>query len=211
MLGHSSSRTKGEWMLSLVRKAKALGLVVVVAGAFAAVAASPAVAAPVAANFSSNTIKLTTTGVTIKRNGGEATTCTLSSPTTGGTEGNFAVVYNTEALPLPTVLFTCSGGKGFSMKFAAEAFHDTVPGYYLQLMDHGMEYNLGSPWGKYWHTYETNPAIGKWTNGSGLTPSNIKFENAPMGTLEAPASGSVTLSGTFIARTTSNTLLTLSK
>jgi hypothetical protein len=198
-------------MRSLARKAKALGLVVVVAGAFAAVAASPASAVPVEAKFSSSSLKLTTTGVTVKRNGGEASTCTLLSPTQGGTEGNFAAVWNTELLPAPTVQFSCSGGKGFSMKFAAEAFYDTVPGYYLELREFGTVYNMSSPWGSYWHTFETKPAIGKWTNGSGLTPSSIKFENAPMGTLEAPASGSVTLSGTFIARTESNGLITLSK
>jgi hypothetical protein len=197
---------------SLARKVKTVGLALALAGLLAAAVASPASATPVAAKFSSSSLKLTTTGITLKRNGLEPKTCTMDKGAAyGGSESNTWAVYNTEYLPWPTVQFTC-GSQGFVMTMGGEAFYDTVPGYYLQLRDMGMGYGgKYTPYGNYIQTFGEGKAVGKWINGSGLTPSTIKFENATVGVLESPASGTVTLSGTFTATTTSNTLLTLSK
>jgi hypothetical protein len=192
-----------------LRKLVALGATVGLLAALAAVLASPAMASIVNGKFSASTVKLTTTGVTLKLNGGDPRTCTL---VTGATSGSTSVG-SSDVLLKNTFTggteFNCSGSSIFQMVLSAHARYDTVSGRYFLLLDNWPTGTKTSPWGQY-----TQEAPGEtmpdptWVNGSGATKSTLKFENEPLGFTES--GGSITMTGTFSATTSTGALLTLS-
>ncbi|HWC49714.1 MAG TPA: hypothetical protein VG448_12600 [Solirubrobacterales bacterium] len=180
----------------------------VAAMALTAVGASSASATIMAAKFSpaGTPFYLKTTGVTIKKNGGSAKSCTASnirteefgSPTTfGGANESFG-----------GVRFYCSGSPALQMAFWGDLKYDTVTGrYWLQVVDHTEE-TLESPFGFYVQgTGETDQWT--WVNGTSTTsPSKITLNEQYVGYLYSTHER-ITISGTFTATTLSGGLITL--
>jgi len=162
--------------------------------------ASPASAAEQTAKFSSSTIKLTTAGVTVKRNGLDPRTCTPETGSfSGGTSGNLAAIGN-----FGYVWFKCSGSTSLQMNMMSWAWWNTLTSQYsLEVGSNNSGGTTVSPWGSY--NQSATKAI--WTNGSGSTNSTLKFENAVIG---SSSGGPITMTGTFTATTSSGGLLTLS-
>jgi len=183
----------------LSRKTKGCLALMAVVTAVAAVA-SPASASEIPAKFSASTIKLTTTGMTVKRNGEDPRTCTPEGGSfSGGTSEGIASVGG-----FYPVSFKCSGPSTLQMNFFAKVVWDTVASKYIFQTGGGAGASLISPWGSY------SPAASvksTWVNGSGSTNSTLKFENTILGN---GTGGNVTLTGTFTATTSSGGLLTLS-
>lgn len=174
--------------------------------AIAAIAAfaSPASAAEVSAKFSASTIKLTTTGVTLKKNGGEARTCTPSGGSLGGPTfesgmylGSFGTVYLNCPNVAEQLQFTVFGS----------ALYDTVTSRYFVKINPAGSSSQYSPYGSYWELPSTRMEP-TWINGSGGTNSTLKFENEEIGYLVS-GGAKLTLDGTFTATTSSGGLLTL--
>lgn len=186
-------------MFSLKRQLKLLGAVmaVVVVGV---IAASPAMAAIVPANFSSSTIKLTSTGVTLKHNL-ESRTCTPYSGSIPGEGMGNAMILNYYS----PATWSCSSAGWWDMGQIVEAGYDTTAARYFVQVRAGGGSPLRSPWGY----YETAAFKGTWVNGSGATPSTLKFENATIG-LEQKDWKPTLVTGTLTAKTGSGGLITLS-
>jgi hypothetical protein len=166
------------------------------------IVASSAMAETVAAKFSGTSLKVTTAGVTIKKNGAEAKTCTLSGgAASGSVSGNSVWLFNN----FGNTVFNCSGGTQLSVLLTVEAVYDTVTGQYTLRQSSGANQN-SSPWGTYTTLSQLN---GSWTNGSGTTNSTVTYNEAKVGQLNS-GGGTITLSGTFTATTSSGTLITLS-
>ncbi len=191
-------------MQSLGRHLRILGASIAALAALVAVAAAPATAAEVNATFSGSSMKLTTAGVTIKKNGADPKTCTLlGGSTSGATAGNGVWVFNDI---YGSTLFNCTGGTKFGVWTEFKATYDTVTGQYTLRSANVSPQGNPSPWGNY---VGGNSLKGTWVNGSGGTPSTLTFNETTIGTITS--SGHViTLSGTFNATTSSGGLLTLS-
>jgi hypothetical protein len=160
-----------------------------------------AVASEVSATFSGTSLKLTTTGVTLKKKGGDPRTCTLTAPAAGIASGSTAFVYNSMGL----TLFKCSGtGSQLQALFAFEAVRDTVTGEYRlrQAPNNG---GGTSPYGGYQSASLLN---GTWVNGSGATQSTLTYKEAVVGYLTSTGEP-ITMSGTFTATTNTGALITL--
>lgn len=191
----------GKHLAALV--ASALALV-----ALAAVLASPAMASEVKAKFSASTIKLTTAGITLKKNGGEATTCTLRGGSAAGPIGEENSLFIAGNDTWGTLgEFNCTGGKAMSMTLTGRARYDTVASRYFIRFLQTPSCLCISPWGGYSQKTEASTGF-TWTNGSGSTQSTISFNEELLGTLNS--GGTLTISGSFTATTSGNSLLTLS-
>jgi hypothetical protein len=168
-----------------------------------AIVASPALASEVNAKFSASTLKLTSSGLTLKRNGTEAKSCNFKSTPTGETaEGNTAAWVFNEATGLTWV--KCAEGKYLTMGLFVHAHFDTSTSrYFLTLVEQG---GLTSPWGE-WFQSPQGKANGTWVNGSALTPSTLVFEESVIGNTTG---GNITLTGTINVTTSSGGLITLS-
>jgi hypothetical protein len=183
---------------------KLLLMTAVAAMALGAVSASSASATIVSAKYSSQSFKLTSPGITIKKNGSSAKACTMA-PVTVETEGDGFIGTNEFFFGLK---FTCSGSWPLVMNFNGRAKYDTVTGrYWLQVADLDNQ-TQESPWGFYYQ--ETNDTDQwTWVNGSGSTPSTITLNERWVG-LTATGSEKITITGTLTAKTSSGGLITLS-
>jgi hypothetical protein len=172
-------------------------------GAFA----SSAMATETSAKFSASTIKLSGTGLTVKR-GVETRTCEVpGGSVTGQTFESTILAYND-----PTFyrfIMTCTGKTQLALGFyfASARYETTTGAYFLWL--HSSETPQESPWGNYTPGYFGAPATPGWTNGAGATPSTINFKETLLGTLNSDGS-KITLSGNLTATTSTGGLLTLS-
>lgn len=190
------------------KRVKVIFAAAVAAMALTAVSASSASATIVAAKFNpaGTPFYLKTTGVTIKKNGGSAKSCTASNIRTeefgspnafGGSNESFG-----------GVRFYCSGSWGLQMAFWGYLKYDNVTGrYWLQVLDK-TEQQLESPFGYYYQsTGETDQWT--WVNGTSSTnPSTITLNEQYVGRL-ASTEEKITISGTFTATTLSGGLITL--
>ena len=170
---------------------------------FVAVGVSPAAAEEANATFSGSSIKLTTSGITVKKNGSEAKSCTLFG---GSAQGPISASY---AWPSNSnfsyTLLSCTGGTALEFWMQLVPKYDTTTGQYtLRLGPAGV--SSRSPYGA---MTETATGKGTWTNGSGATNSTVTFNEAQVGLLNSTGA-SITISGTFTATTSTGTLLTLS-
>jgi opacity protein-like surface antigen len=190
--------------LTSTGKIKILLAAAMAAMALSAVGASSASATIFNAKFSSPTFKLTATGLTVKRNGGEAKTCTPSAGLEAAVSGSEVYVSNEWT---GASRFTC-GGSSLVMRLLARAYYDDVAGrYYLQISDYN-EQTLESPWGpKYWQK-TSNTDRWTWVNGSEATASTMTLNEQWIGT--TTTGEKITMSGTFTAKTSSGGLVTLS-
>lgn len=180
---------------------KTMVAAIAVASLFAAVSASPAFAEIRTAKFSASTIKLTTSGITVKRSNGESKACTLKGGATSGTTtGAEYIVSNENFL---RTRFECAGGTKLEMLFSGEASFDTVSSKYRLVVAANEAFNP-SPWGQYFE----EETVGTWVNGSGSTNSTVTFEEARIGQLSSFET--LKISGTFTATTSTGGLLTLS-
>lgn len=179
----------------------------VAALAMSAVLASVASAAIVPAKFSSSSIKLTTSNLTVKANGIEPKTC-LAATLPGTAEGQNFYVGN--AGGFAESKFTC-GGLSFTMVFLGEARYDTVAGSYAFHVNDFPSWSLQSPWGSYSQQSGASGGGGSngvWVNGSGSTASTVTFGNPTVGWTFGGKK--VSIEGTFKATTSTGGLLTLS-
>jgi len=183
-----------------MKRTKILLAVAVATMALSAVGASSASATIYNANFSTTSFKLSTTGVTIKRNGAEAKTCTASINMSNLGSGNFIGSNESSG----RTLFLCDGGaSGLYMRMVGRAKYDSVAEkYYLEIYSYNE--SMQSPWSWYFQYSQ------KWTwvNGSGTTPSTVTLNEQLIGytTTGQP----ITMSGTFTAKTSTGGLVTLS-
>jgi hypothetical protein len=171
--------------------------------ALTALGAASASASILSAKFSPSTVGyLKTTGVTIKKNGGSAKSCTASNirieeigaGAFGGSNESFG-----------GVRLSCGGS--LQMMFWGGLKYDSVTGrYWLQVLDK-TDQQLESPYGSY---YENTNGTDQWTwvNGSGSTPSTITLNEQWVGSL-ASTGEKITINGTFTATTLSGGLITL--
>jgi hypothetical protein len=180
-------------------------LAALAAMALSALAVSSASAAIVPAKFSSSQFKMSTAGITVKKNGAEAKTCTLPAELQGWVEGSTFLVSSAAGLEPK---FSCIGGGYLTMWMFGEAKFDTVTGsYFLKVFDYS-EHSLTSPWEGYWQKtggVGTSPA---WANGSGATASTVTFSNAYIG--NTFGGQKVTIDGTFKVTNWTGGLVTLS-
>jgi hypothetical protein len=184
--------------LSSTKKLRVLLAAAVAAMALGALGASSASAAVVSAKFStSSEFYIKGTGVTIKKNGGSAKSCNLT--TRAAEFGSGAFVSTNPSLPV----FTCTGSPSLKVYFTGQMKYDTVTGrYWLQLVNG--PYSLESPWGFY------SQVANQWTwvNGSGGTPSTITLNEQHVGNLTSTGE-KITISGTLTATTLAGGLITL--
>lgn len=192
-------------MAQLKRTPRILLLAALAALAASALLASAASASVLPAKFSSSQFKLTTTGITIKRNGTEAKTCTpVGNKLEGFAESNQYVISNELG---GSARFWCSNNTELTMAWLGEALYDTVANRYsLRIASHSGE-TLTSPFGQY--LQEPGTTGGTWTNGSGSTPSKLTFSNETLG-FTYPGGQKLTIEGTFTVTTLSGGLITLS-
>jgi hypothetical protein len=175
--------------------------------ALSAAFASSASASIVAAKFSSSTMKLTTTGVTVKKNGLEPQSCTLSfgHPWLGFTGGSefFGSNGTNEWTD-----FSCPSAKAFQFRIVGKASYDTVTWVYFLTIS---SYNISefTPWGNYLQN-ASPAATATWVNGAGATPSKVTFSNPTIGNLIECCSKAISVEGSFTATTEAGGLITLS-
>ncbi len=200
--------------MKLRRKLRVLAITVGAIGVVAALGASPAMAESVATKFNAGTAKLSGTGLTVKKNGGEAKTCELKATTGTASETNGTMTVYSQPVwyTLPTKL-ECTGGTTLHISMIATGKYDTVTGAYSLRSIYGGTTGGGylSPYGAYLGGYgQGKETIAGWTNGSGSTSSTINFNETYLGTLESDLSSKITLTGTITATTSTGGLLTLS-
>lgn len=173
----------------------------VAAMALSAIVASTASATIVAAKFSpSGQVKLTTTSITVKRNGTEAKVCTPSPNNISGAAENSSYFIANNGFG--ETKFSCPSGAYFSEYFSGQAKYDTVTEKYYWEMAKPYT-SLTSPWGSYFQVvFKVD-----WVNGSGLTPSTLVFKNQTVGVTSAGAS--ISVEGTYNVTTTTGGLVTL--
>lgn len=161
-----------------------LALCVLALAAFA----SSASAAYQKAKFDKASVALTTTGLTLERNGGSAKTCTPKTAISGKVvESSFAMVSAPFGFP---VLFACSGSTELEMVLYMEAQRDPLTGATRVQLTNNSGSRI-SPWGSY---SAQSPAV-PYTNGTGAaTPSTINFNKTVIG---SDGTGNLTLTGTF--------------
>jgi hypothetical protein len=179
------------------------------------VGASSAFAAEVPAKFSSETaIKATGTGLTVKKNGGEAKTCEIVKTTTGsvanstgGSQGvitlqNDGVFYRTN--------LSCSGGTTLQLILAVgSAKYETTTGAYFIRFAPFAGSSVSSPYGSYsWAAGSSDVKIG-WTNGSGATASTLTFSETVLG-IHTDGKSKISLTGSIKVTTSAGGLVTLS-
>lgn len=198
-------------MITLRKKLRVLAVTAGAIGVLVAVAASPAMASEVGTKFNAGTIKLTGSGLTLKKNGAEAKTCEIKSPSVGTTSESegYATAYN-DSIFLQTN-FVCTGGTTFSLPTVALlGRYETTTGLYsLRFEASGTGDVSKSPWGSYYSGYY-GMIVGGWTNGSGATASTINFNEYNVGVLASDVSKKLTLTGAIAATTKTGGLLTLS-
>ncbi len=179
------------------------------------VAASSAMASEVPAKFSSNTaIKVTGTGLTVKKNGGEAKTCELTSATgsvansTDGTNQGVLTAQNEE--PFYRTKLSCTGGTSLQLILAlGSAKYETTTGAYSLRFSPFAGNSVSSPYGTYyWAFGAANVQVG-WTNGSGATASTLNFSETNIGT-HIDEKSKITLTGSLKVTTSVGGLVTLS-
>jgi len=180
---------------------KRLFAVALVVSAFAAVVASPAQASVVNAKFSASSLKFTSTELTLKLNGGEAKSCNFQGWPTGTPSGSSAWLSNEQ---FGYTWIKCSDGTYLKMEMVVSAHFDTVANnYYLTVAPNG-SVGTTSPWGTWRQSAEGKA---NWVNGSGSTQSTLTFEESVLG---STSTGTISLTGTITATTTSGSLITLS-
>jgi uncharacterized membrane protein len=200
------TQNKEKRLRNSTKRLKTLVMTVTVVAAFAAIIASSASAAVVSAKFSNETIKLTTTGVTIKKGGLDARTCTIQGGSASGITnwfGGYTMVNENGE-----IWFNCSGSTVLQLRVLALPKYDNVALRYFLQMNDAFSTDQASPYGRWWQDSPSLPDP-TYINGSGATKSQLKFVNEPIGYVAATGAA-ITLDGTFTATTTSNTLLTLS-
>lgn len=188
------------------KRVKIMVLAAVAAMALTAVGATSASASILSAKFSGSTAGyLRTTGVTIKKNGGSAKSCTASTIRIEEV-GPGAFIGTNESFG--GIRFYCSGSWGLQMAFWGYLEYDSLTGrYWLQVLDK-TEQQLESPFGYYYqNTGETDQWT--WVNGTSTTsPSTIALNEQYVGKLVS-TNEKITISGTFTATTLSGGLLKL--
>lgn len=190
--------------MHLTKSIRVLLATAVAAMALSAVFASAATAEEWQAKFSSPSIKLSTTGITLKANGGEPKTCTAVS-LSGTAQENGAFYVGNQGGKAESK-FSCGGLSIFTMVFLGEAFYEDETGQYMvRVSNFGGGWSLESPWGSYTQTNDTEAT---WVNGSGATASTVTFNNQTVGF--TTSGKAVSISGTFKATTPTGGLLTLS-
>lgn len=190
--------------MTYLKRSKVLLAAAVAAMALSALVASSASASVVAAKYSTPEVMLTTSGITIKKNGAEAKTCTISGGALlGWAEGN-ASIYSNETGGESK--FWCPSPAELRMIVNSRVSYDTVTGRYFMTLVKPCCSTLLSPYGQYLESPGTTG--GTWVNGSGTTPSKVTFTNETLGSLTG--GGTITISGTFNVVTYSGGLVTLS-
>jgi hypothetical protein len=186
-------------------RVKLVVVAAVAAMALTAITASSASASIVSAKFSpSGALYVKSTGVTIKKNGESAKTCTVSNIRTEEI-GTGAFLGSNEAFG--GARFACSGSPGLQLAFYGGMKYDTETGrYWLQISDLSNG-SHESPFGPFWQI--TNGADQwTWVNGSGSTPSTMTLNEVYVGYVGSTHE-KITISGTFTATTLSGGLVTL--
>lgn len=183
---------------------KVLLTAAVAAMALSALVAASASAAIVPAKFSSSSIKMSTSGITLKRGGLEPKTCTQAGSLAGTGEGGGYLVNNQWD---GSAKFGCSGLE-LIMVFWGNSSYDTVANRYFLTLKSYEIYPFRSPYGEYWQRINL-PSSGTWVNGSGLTPSTVTFTDQLIG-YTLSGNKPITISGTFNVTTSGGGLVTLS-
>ncbi len=192
------------------RKLRSLALMLGLVAALAAVVASPAMAT----KFNASTIKLSATNLTVKKNGGEAKSCSLAATAGTASEipGGFSV-YTTIWPDFQTEL-QCTNGLKLWLPFEGteSRYNSTTKAYRLVLYapSGGSYISPFSTFSRYQPRYGAREVTPGWTNGSALTPSTINFNETWLGKAEPGLTEDVTLTGTITATTSTGGLLTLS-
>ena len=171
--------------------------------ALSALGASSAAATVVPAKFSSSWFEMSSSGITVKRNGTEAKTCTASS-IEASTEGNS--YFGSNDFPSGGVRFNCTGGGSLVMGYVGTASYDTVTGKYTLQNKYSSPSYIESPWGPY---LQSGTQSGAWVNGSGSTASKVTYTNQTIG-FTYPGNQKITIEGSLKANEFGGGLVTLS-
>ena len=179
--------------------------VAVAALALSASIASSASASVVPAKFSTANFKMTTSSITLKRNGLEPKTCTLNGTLVGaGESGSYFASNQADG----STRYFCSGGGQFTGVFMGSASYDTVTGrYYLTYNGYG-GMSFFSPYGESYYAETRGLSSGTWVNGSGSTPSKVTFTDQTVG--YTTAGKRLSMDAVFTVTTEAGGLITLS-
>ncbi len=178
--------------------------------ALAAVTASPASAGWVGAKFSGESaLKLTTTGMTAKRNGAEAKSCSIAGGSATGQTvgGGGAAEFGSSNWWGGRVIFFQCGGSAILEHYGTAVLpeYETVSGKYRLFFLADEFEPVWNPWGThYWPGYYSVP----FNNGSGETPSTFSFADTVVG-VEASTGKKISLSGTYTITGAKGGLVTL--
>ena len=180
---------------------KVLFVTAIAAMALGAVSVSSASASIVGAKFSSSSWKLTSTGITVKRNGAEAKTCPPAKAIEGS--GSSSFVASNEWTGASR--FNCTDLSSLVMRYVGQAYYDNVAArYFLEISSYNEA--LQSPWGP--NSYFQSISDWTWVNGTAVTPSTMTLNELVIGT--TTTGQKITVSGTITAKTASGGLITLS-
>jgi len=192
---------------ALNRKLRTFVLTVCAVGAFAALAASPAMASEVFAKPSTSSIILTAKNITVKKNGAEAKTCEAPEKTIVGHASEGFAEIKSNFGDLQSYL-TCASGKKFSLDFyLSTLYYDTTTGQYKLRSESALTGTYQSPFGPF--EGQAGKPTGVWTNGSGTTNSTLTFPETVVGYLLS-GGAKISFSGTFTVSTITGGLITLS-
>jgi len=196
-----------EEKLFSTKMAKIVLVAAIAAMALTAMTAASASASIVNAKFSTASefyIKAPT-GVTVKKNGGSAKSCTMANIRTASNGGAAEFVgYNG---PFQEVNVVCSGSPSLVMRFYGLAKYDTVTGRYWLQVEDGPSTALSSPWGEYWQI-SSGLDQWNWVNGSGTTQSTITLNEVRVG-YTTSTHEYITISGNLTVTTLTGGLITL--
>jgi hypothetical protein len=176
----------------------------------AAASASSASASWVPAKVSGGpTVKVTTSGATAKRAGGEAKSCSILSGAANGSvisENHVISFWNVSLWYGKFTRFECGGTSILDLSSEnAVAEYETVSGNYrLSFWPETFE-TIINPWGTH---YTGSSFTVPFTNGSGGTPSTFTMTESVIGH-EGGTGKAITLSGTFKITNGTGGLLTL--
>jgi hypothetical protein len=154
-------------------------------------------------------VKVTTTGVTAKRNGGEAKACTMFLGSASGSISSGLLTFGQIGTWWGGNLtrLECGGTSKLDVYTSfIEPQYETVSGKYrLAFLTEEAE-TIEAPWAnRYWPWSE--PAV-PFTNGSGATSSTFTFTDTALGP-EAATGKIVSLTGTFKITNSTGGLVTL--
>jgi hypothetical protein len=179
-----------------------------VVGTVLAVGAAPAMGA---VHWSDTTHGMKIAGtLTVYKNGTEARTCTIAPETAASESSHFeGTLFEVTGPFVEYIRLTCTNGKYLEMIFQGNGEAAAGGGYQVSFYGYTSGYTLASPWtvGPWLQGVEGSTPVLKYINGSGATPSKLRFTSTHLGYIYGGYK--LTATGDLTVTTSTGGLLTL--